>query len=303
MTRIVPAHEQRYPDKLLPHRLEEYVFDDGRPPTQNRAFAARVTGDQVLAAVDASGANGNIDPRYYVGTCFHESGCENEWDTEIATASCIPGFVSVGAYQIGREEALRFGFALDDMLDLTKATNCMIMLAEANRRAIRAYANLTPNVPDPDYTDPSGHVWTAGSMRAYLAIAHNHGVGYAKQTILAHGIDWAAYKARNPADKIVSHGYGEDCVTGGPQWPTRTAPVLLGSRELKLAHPFMIGPDVAELQRHLKISADSTFGPQTEKAVIAFQKTHGIVPSGVVDKTTATQLECTMIAATGLSYG
>jgi peptidoglycan hydrolase-like protein with peptidoglycan-binding domain len=285
VTRILPAHEQHYPDKLLTHRIEEYVFDDGRPPTTNRAYAQRVTGAQVVAAFDvASGGHPtSIDVRYYVATCFHESGLgTNEWDTEVATQSSPQGFVSVGAYQIGREEALRFGFALEDMLELDKATVCMVSLAEANRRALRAYANLPPVVPDPDYTDPSGAVWIGGSMRAYLAIAHNHGLGYAKQTILKYGIDWTSYKQRNPADKIVSHGYGEDCVTGGPYYPGEAFDLSSGPRTLELRHPFMTGHDVAELQRFLKIDTDGVFGFATAAAVRAFQHAHGLVDDEIV---------------------
>lgn len=218
---LYPQHEQHWPSKLLPHRLEEYVRADGSPPTFDRNFAVMVTGQQVYAAVIAAQARlhlANIDPRYFVGTCFHESGCTNEWDTEIATQSCPPGFVSVGAYQIGDEEARRYGFRIEDMLDLDKATECMIRLAEDNRRGLRLAAGITPDMSDPDYTDPTGLIWTGGAMRAYLGIAHNHGMGYARLTIQRYKLNWPAYKTRNPADNIVAHKYGEDCVTGGPQW-------------------------------------------------------------------------------------
>lgn len=219
----LPAHEQHWPDKLLPHRLEEYVLDGDQLPTVDRRHGARmVTGQQVYDAVQrqqkAIGL-ANIDLRYYVGTCFHESGCTNEWDTEVATASCVEGFVSVGAFQIGDEEARRFGFVLADMLDLDKAAACMVHLAEYNRTQVRLAAKLTGDAPDPDYTDPAGRLWKGGAMRAYLAIAHNHGCGYARRTIGNYGLDWAAYKRRNPTDNIVIHAYGEDCVTGGAHWP------------------------------------------------------------------------------------
>lgn len=225
MSLVIPVHEQLYPSKLLPHRIEEYVLD-GSPPTQNRIFAKAVTGQQTYDAVIAAQVAlslANIDPRYFVGTCFHEAGCANEWDTEIATASSPAGFQSVGAFQIGDEEARRFGFTLADMLDFDKATNCMIRLAEANRYGLRAYAKLLPGMPDPDYTDERGELWPGGTMRAYLAIAHNHGMGYARQTIATYGMDWAKYKTRNPTDNIVGHGYGKDCVTGGTHYPVLAA--------------------------------------------------------------------------------
>jgi hypothetical protein len=223
MAIIYPRHEQHYPEHLVPKRLEEYVLDDGRPPTQNRAFAKKVTGQQVLAAIvkaQKATALTNIDPRYYVATCFHEAGCENEWDTEVATPSCTGGFVSVGAFQIGFEESSRFGFSLIDMLDLAKASMCIVRLAEANRLVIRRAAGLVDMAPDPDYVDPHGVLWKGGVMRAYLAIAHNKGAGFVRKTIKSYGLDWSAYKERNPTDNLVSHGYGEDCVTGGPHWPS-----------------------------------------------------------------------------------
>lgn len=277
----LPRHAQHYPDKLLPHRLEEYVLVEGAP-TQNRVYAIRVSGQQVLDAVlAAQKATGlaNIDPRYYVGTCFHEAGCVNEWDTEVASPSCPPGFVSVGAYQIGQEEAERFGFKLEDMLDLEKSTECMVHLAEANRAAIRAAAKLANDTPDPAYG-----TWIAGAMRAYLAAAHNHGVGFIRQAIANWGIDWDKYRAARPTDLIVAHGYGQDCITGGPYWPGISAPAEMpGSRTLRLG---MSGEDVRELQRHLKIDADGSFGPKTEAALKAFQASHGLEDDGVCGEAT-----------------
>jgi hypothetical protein len=302
MTWIVPTHEQHYPDKLLKTRLQEYVFDDGRSPTTNRAYAARVTGQQVLDAVLAAQKNSgivDIDPRYFVGTCFHEAGCTNEWDTEIATSSSPEGFVSVGAYQIGEEEAKRFGYQLIDMLDLGKATDCMIRLASANRRAIKKAMSAVARINIIDDTDLNGKFWPEGGLRAYLAITHNHGVGYMRKTIQTYGLDWAAYKRRNPTDNIVAHGYGEDCINGGSQWPARPGVWVAGgswavppvaswaaqpvaTRTLELKQPLMTGEDVKELQRHLQIAPDGVFGPLTEEAVRRFQKVRGLVADGVV---------------------
>lgn len=284
MIRILPAHEQHYPDHLLPHRLEEYVFDDGRPPTQNRAFAKRVTGrqalDGVLAAQKATGL-ANIDPFYYVGTCFHEAGCSNEWDTEIASPTCHEGFVSVGAFQIGAEEAKRFGFKLEDMLDFEKSCECFVKLAEANLQAIQAAAGLSSTSKGPDYTDASGKIWVGGTLRAYLAITHNKGVGYMRATVKNYGLNWSAYKWRNPQDPLVGHGYGEDCITGGPFWPEAAPVPPLAHRTLQLTVPWMTGEDVKELQRHLKIKDDGSFGPKTEATLKLFQKGHGLLDDGV----------------------
>jgi hypothetical protein len=258
-----------------------------------------VTGAQVLEAALAAQKKlglANIDPRYYVGTCFHEAGCVNEWDTEVASPSCPPGFVSVGAFQIGKEEAERFGFKLEDMLDLGKSAECMVQLAEYNRRQIRIAAKLISNDPDPDYTDTQGRVWKGGAMRAYLAIAHNHGNGYAQKTIASYGLDWDAFKRRNPTDNIVAHGYGEDCVTGGAFWPQSddVHPLKLGDRVLMLTTSRMTGEDVRDLQRHLKLRTDGVYGPLTDQAVRLFQRGHQLLEDGKVGpKTTAVLLATT----------
>ncbi len=287
---VVPQHEQHYPHRLLPRRIQEYVLDDGSPPTTDRRKARMVTGQQVLEAVNRAQARltlTNIDPRYFVGTCFHEAGCTNEWDTEVATASCPPGFVSVGAYQIGDEEARRYGFKLVDMLDLDKSTECMIRMAEDNRRGLRLAANIPVDMPDPDYVDPSGTVWKGGAMRAYLGIAHNHGMGFAKMSIQRWKLDWPAYKRRNPTDNIVDHHYGEDCVTGGPRWPDATP----SPRVLVLTRPWLNGKDVEAVQAALvkegvKVDVDGVYGPATCEAVRGFQRAHGLIPDGAVGQRT-----------------
>lgn len=52
----------------------------------------------------------------------------------------------------------------------------------------------------------------------------------------------------------------------------------------------MRGFDVKMLQKKLKITADGVFGKNTLKAVVIFQKAHGLTPDGVVGKLTNNKL-------------
>jgi hypothetical protein len=53
-------------------------------------------------------------------------------------------------------------------------------------------------------------------------------------------------------------------------------------RTLRLASPFMHGPDVAELQRLLGVADDGVFGPVTAAAVKGWKRARGSKPSGVL---------------------
>lgn len=217
---IVPQHVQHYPDLLLPKRLEEFVVDDGPPQLSKETYGKMLTGTQIVRQLEALGSS-IVSAEYYIGTCFHEAGCTNEWDTEVAKHDEPTGFVSVGAFQIGEEEAHHFGFTLIDMLDLEKATVVMKKLAEDHRDALRWKLKLGADAMDPLYVDPSGMHWPGGQMRAYLAVAHNTGLATAMRSVDAWGMDWNAFKLRNPKMLVVSHGYGDDCITGGPEDPRK----------------------------------------------------------------------------------
>lgn len=67
--------------------------------------------------------------------------------------------------------------------------------------------------------------------------------------------------------------------------PTGT-PSAAQVRTLRLTSPMMSGADVSLAQQHLHISADGKFGPATKAAVIAFQKSHALVPDGIVGPAT-----------------
>jgi peptidoglycan hydrolase-like protein with peptidoglycan-binding domain len=305
MSIIFPSHQQLWPNQLLPTRLQEYTYSDGSPPTQDRVLAEGfVTGQQVIDAVKAAQLSTglcSIDPRYFVGTAFHEAGVTSEVDTEIATSSDPTGFVSVGLYQISQDEAAQFSFSLIDLLDLEKSTECMVRLAEQHRTDIRAFmAALPPSSPgylaasaaDPDYTDRAGTVWNAGNMRAYLALCHNQGLGAAKYTIQNYGMGWAGYRSRNPTISLVSHGYGDDVITGGSYMPV--APSWPPTRLLSLISPPMQGADVAGLQLRLNVPGDGVFGPGTYAALRAFQAGAGLDADGVCGPATVAKLTATV---------
>ena len=57
--------------------------------------------------------------------------------------------------------------------------------------------------------------------------------------------------------------------------------------------PRMAGEDVRELQRHLKIATDGSFGPKTDAAVRVFQEEHRLSVDGVVGPKTAAVLLAT----------
>ncbi len=66
----------------------------------------------------------------------------------------------------------------------------------------------------------------------------------------------------------------------------------VGHRELYLTRPYLRGPDVLAVQRRLKelgfdpYGLDGIFGPMTEQAVMAFQRSRGMTPDGVVRERT-----------------
>jgi hypothetical protein len=141
-----------------------------------------------------------VSASYALGTAQHETDFTlNEKDTEPS------GYVSMGLYQIGAEEMAQVGMPLGshDPYDLETITIIMVDLAEARLKRIMNAARLTVDL----YTPPPD-VW------AYLALAHNQGLGACLKTIAAHGMNWSAYCARNPqlADMAA---YGNDCITGG----------------------------------------------------------------------------------------
>lgn len=141
----------------------------------------------------------SIPAQYAVATAAHESAFTlNEVDTEES------GFVSLGVFQLSREEARNAGMADADLLDLDVSCKVLASAAEKRLAAICAAAKVDPSAAPAD-------AWF------FLALAHNQGLGACLKTIAAHGLDAAGYTARNP-QLAQACRYFNDCITGGEFW-------------------------------------------------------------------------------------
>lgn len=137
-----------------------------------------------------------IPAEFALGTAQHESNFTlNEVDTEES------GFTSKGVFQLSEEEANDVDFPEADLLDLEDATKVFCLLCERRLQRIIQVANLhAENLP--------ADVW------AYLALAHNQGLDAALKSIERYGLNWTAYKQRNPQFKGMA-AYGDDVISGG----------------------------------------------------------------------------------------
>lgn len=140
-----------------------------------------------------------IPAKFALGTAQHESNFTlNEIDTEMSD------YVSKGVYQLSDGEAAEAGFQHANLLELEDATRVFCILCERRLKRIINVARLAEESLPVD-------VW------AYLALAHNQGLSAALKTIELHGLNWAAYKLRNP--QLAGMGrYGDDVISGGSHW-------------------------------------------------------------------------------------
>lgn len=157
-----------------------------------------------------------IPPQFAVGTALHESSYTvNEHDVEPNGHETggvfqldVPSFSSSSGIIVGDANAA--GMLEKDVYTLDDA--CAIFASRCSsylRRIISAAKLDAGNLP-PD-------VW------AYVAIAHNQGIGAALKSIQQYGLDWSAYKARNAGQVNIATDrgngvYGDDVITGGPDW-------------------------------------------------------------------------------------
>jgi hypothetical protein len=140
-----------------------------------------------------------IPAQHALGTAQHESNFTlNEVDIEVC------GYASKGIFQIADSEAAEIGFDRANLLELEDAIVVFAALCEKRLAALAAAAAL-------DLQALPSDTW------AYLAIAHNQGLHAAIKTVRLHGLDWKAYKARNPSLQALAC-YGDDVISGGEKW-------------------------------------------------------------------------------------
>ena len=138
----------------------------------------------------------SISMRFLIGSAQHETNFAlNEVDTEET------GFQTFGLFQLSKDEAKEMGNPNADLLDLYTSVRIFCRLMEKRLESIIKAANLIAPYPN--------DIW------AYLALCHNQGKAACLKTIKNYGLNWEAYKNRNPKLRIVSSRYGDDCITGG----------------------------------------------------------------------------------------
>ena len=183
------------------------------------------SGSRILATpqqvYDTWKTHSSWNPRYALGTGTHETDLTtNEKDTEDS------GFVSMGLYQVSKDEMTHVGMPEANPYDLDECTIVFAKLTDERAQAIMRKTGVYPPSLTPDFN-------------AYLYIAHNQGLAACLKTIALHGLDWARYKQRNmdaaqqaldgaqSAEDVAAAttkigfwrkvcAYGDDCITGGP---------------------------------------------------------------------------------------
>ena len=147
-----------------------------------------------------------IPTRFALGTAQHES---NLCPSSVTKGDQKDGSSSDGLYQLSfspnAEGTLRALYPLANLLDAEDNTKLFVAVCERRLDDILKWSGRTLENATPD-------VW------AYLGMAHNMGPGATKKTIEQYGLNWAAYKARNPALAFVAKAYGDDVITGGRLW-------------------------------------------------------------------------------------
>ncbi len=144
----------------------------------------------------------DIPAKFALGSAWHETQY-NAGETD--TGDQGDGSDSIGLYQLSLYEQ-GVAVVIGSLIDPEINTQVFATIQGTRLSTIEAAALV------------KGGWATDTDKWAFLGMAHNMGLGAATKTILTYGGDWNAYKARNPNLPFVAKGYGDDCISGGPDW-------------------------------------------------------------------------------------
>jgi hypothetical protein len=199
---------------------ELFIRDDGRRVADGPGVRNRVTPRAIAKAWLRE--TRIVPPQFSVGTALHETNyTANELDIE-PNGHTTGGLFMLDVPTLSPPiigDAIAVGMPEKNIYDLADACAVFAALSERRLRRILDATDLwlaDHGFGPVDHDNPPPDVW------AYLALAHNQGLGACLKTIATYGMNWEDYKRRNPSVNIsmVRNGriYGDDAISGGPDW-------------------------------------------------------------------------------------
>jgi hypothetical protein len=218
--------------------LEEFLDADGNPG------ADRVTVTAAEVATCWKKYSTRIPPMFAVGAALHETTYTlNERDTEDSGKQTGGIFMlTIGGTDVDTlGDATLAGYPEADIFTLDGSCKVFAVIMERKLDKLIAAAATKGGA---DVTDAD---FFAAGGAGYLAWAHNAGLdnGQARTSIQVNGLSWMATRARNAGtDYFDNHigPYGDDCISGGPDWTpdmgapldAADAPLLTATNEMRL---------------------------------------------------------------------
>lgn len=188
-------------------------------------------------------------------------------------------------------------------LDLATATgpwDCAELVSWAVYQATGRIVGCTDNASAPDRADPYTGAWERdshvnGLVRlsvepacrtpgAILLRAPSEGIGGHIALSTGDGGTIEAYSSTRGVIAGTATGRRWDCGVLLPWVAYETGPAP--RRMLRLSTPRMTGGDVRVVQGVVGVDQDGILGPDTARAVVAWQAAHGLVADGVVGPAT-----------------
>ncbi len=142
-----------------------------------------------------------------------------------------------------------------------------------------------------DISHDPGHGVDTWQIADQLRLSHDKRVKYiisnsriASSTV--HPWAWRPYSGANPHDHHMHVSVTDEGEDDGAPWQFHlTDPTHSTAGRTTIRHGSE-GYSVELIQRLLGLDVDGNFGRATEKAVIEYQKSHGLVPDGIVGPAT-----------------